>query len=186
VARSSIASTDVLAFMSLARLSTGNGSRQDVFALVASLLGSIVPGASIAFYLGAPGANVLTAVEAVGPAAERVRGLRIREGDRLTGWVAANRRAIVNSDAALDLGERAGANAGGEWLKTCLSVPLEVGSTLEGVLTIYAGADCFTDEQANLVQVLAPHIAQALHAANAAADAPRVQASRDLKLVSAR
>ena len=111
-------STDVLAFMSLARLSSGNGSRQDVFALVASLLGSIVPGASIAFYLGAPGANVLTAVEAVGPAAERVRGLRIREGDRLTGWVAANRRAIVNSDAALDLGERAGADAGGEWLKT--------------------------------------------------------------------
>ena len=185
-ARSSIVSTDVLAFMSLARLSSGNGSRQDVFALVASLLGSIVPGANIAFYLGAPGANVLTAVEAVGPAAERVRGLRIREGDRLTGWVAANRRAIVNSDAALDLGERAGADAGGEWLKTCLSVPLEVGSTLEGVLTIYAGADRFTDEQANLVQVLAPHIAQALHAANAAADAPRVQSSRDLKLVSAR
>ena len=121
--------------MSLARLAAGNGSRQDVFALVASLLGSIVPGASIAFYLGGPAGNVLTAAEAIGPASDRVRGLRIREGDRLTGWVAANRRAIVNSDAALDLGERASADA--DTLRSCLSVPLEVGATLEGVLTLY-------------------------------------------------
>ena len=49
---------------------------------------------------------------------------------------------------------------------------------------MYAGADRFTDEQASLVQVLAPHIAQALHAAMP--HAPRVQSSRDLKLVSAR
>ena len=171
-----------MAFMSLARLSAGNGSRQDVFALVASLLGAIVSGASIAFYLGAPAGNVLTAAEAVGPASERVRGLRIREGDRLTGWVAANRRAIVNSDAALDLGERA--CAAGEVLRSCLSVPLEVGATLEGVLTVYTAAERFTDEQASLVQVLAPHIAQALH--TAAAGASRLQTPRDLKLVSAR
>ncbi len=183
-ARPSIASSDVMAFMSLARLTAGNGSRQDVFALIASLLGSIVPGASIAFYLGVPAGNVLTAAEAIGPASDRVRGLRIREGDRLTGWVAANRRAIVNSDAALDLGERASAD--GDTLRSCLSVPLEVGATLEGVLTLYTSAERFTDEQASLVQVLAPHIAQALHAAGAAADAPRVQTARDLKLVSAR
>jgi len=54
------------------------------------------------------------------------------------------------------------------------------------VLTLYTSAERFTDEQASLVQVLAPHIAQALHAAGAAADAPRVQTARDLKLVSAR
>ena len=30
-------------------------------------------------------------------------------GERLTGWVAANRQTIVNSDAALDLGARAAA-----------------------------------------------------------------------------
>jgi GAF domain-containing protein len=172
-----------MAFMSLARRSSGNGTRQDVFALIASLLGSIVPGASIAFYFVAAPGNLLTVVEAIGPAAERVRGLRIPEGDRLTGWVAANRRAIVNSDAALDLGDRAG---GDDVLKSCLSVPLEVGAALEGVLTIYTTAERFTDEQASLVQVLAPHIAQALHGANRAADAPRAPSSRDLKLVSAR
>jgi hypothetical protein len=32
-------------------------------------------------------------------------GLRIRPGERVTGWVAANRQTISNSDATLDLGQ---------------------------------------------------------------------------------
>ena len=31
-------------------------------------------------------------------------------GENLTGWVASNRQAIVNSDASLDLGARARQN----------------------------------------------------------------------------
>jgi putative nucleotidyltransferase with HDIG domain len=34
-------------------------------------------------------------------------GLRIRPGERVSGWVAANRRTISNSDPALDLGQTA-------------------------------------------------------------------------------
>ena len=34
-------------------------------------------------------------------------GLRIRPGERVTGWVAANRQTISNSDATLDLGQAA-------------------------------------------------------------------------------
>ena len=34
-------------------------------------------------------------------------GLRIRPGERVTGWVAANRRTISNSDPTLDLGQTA-------------------------------------------------------------------------------
>jgi putative nucleotidyltransferase with HDIG domain len=34
-----------------------------------------------------------------------VVGLRIRPGERVTGWVAANRQTISNSDATLDLGQ---------------------------------------------------------------------------------
>jgi putative nucleotidyltransferase with HDIG domain len=36
-----------------------------------------------------------------------VLGLRIKPGERVTGWVAANRQTISNSDAKLDLGEAA-------------------------------------------------------------------------------
>ena len=36
-----------------------------------------------------------------------VVGLRIRPGERVTGWVAANRQTISNSDATLDLGQAA-------------------------------------------------------------------------------
>jgi GAF domain-containing protein len=34
-------------------------------------------------------------------------GLRIRPGERVTGWVAANKQTISNSDATLDLGQAA-------------------------------------------------------------------------------
>ena len=34
-------------------------------------------------------------------------GVKIRPGEKITGWVAANRRTISNSDATLDLGQTA-------------------------------------------------------------------------------
>jgi putative nucleotidyltransferase with HDIG domain len=36
---------------------------------------------------------------------DAVLGLRVRTGERVTGWVAANRQTISNSDATLDLGQ---------------------------------------------------------------------------------
>ena len=51
-----------------------------------------------------------------------------------TGWVAAHRRTIVNSDAALDL---SGLDLPAV-PRTCLSTPLLDGETLVGVLTLYA------------------------------------------------
>ena len=44
---------------------------------------------------------------ASGEHAELVNGLRIPLGQRLTGWVGANRQTILNSDPVLDLGDMA-------------------------------------------------------------------------------
>ena len=86
---------------------------------------------------------------------------------RLSGWVAAHRRTIVNSDAALDL---AGLDLPPS-PRTCLSTPLLDGDTLVGVLTLYAEAPvAFTDEQGRLMQMLGPHLA--LLARRMAAPAP--------------
>jgi len=49
-------------------------------------------------------------------------GLRIPIGQRLSGWVAANRQTIVNSDAALDLGDSAKATP--TPLRSCMSAAL--------------------------------------------------------------
>jgi len=181
------ASDEVLAFVSLARLAAGDVSLADVLALSSKLLRDIVPGVSAAWYV-ATGDDQVVAMEATGPAAAALRGYAIKVGDRLTGWVAANRQVVVNSDAALDLGPRTAAVAPA--LTSCLSVPLVDGDALAGVLTLYASArDVFTDDHGRLIQVLAPHVAQAIARARRPADiipAEKARAAADLRLVSSR
>jgi putative nucleotidyltransferase with HDIG domain len=160
-AAGSPASDEVLAFVSLARVASGEVSVGDVLALASTLLRDLVPGATAAWYILDAAHDRLTVSDAVGPAAAAVRGLSVRVGDRLTGWVAANRQVIVNSDAALDLGPRAAAVA--PPLASCMSAPLVSGQTLVGVLTLYASTrKPFTEDQGRLVQVIAPHVADAI------------------------
>src|SRR5207248_99534 len=97
------ASSDVLAFVSLARIASGEGSVADVLALSSNLVSDLVPDTTGAWYLVDSGRLRLTVADAFGPAAHLVRGSGVRIGERLTGWVAASRQAVVNSDAALDL-----------------------------------------------------------------------------------
>ena len=100
--------------------------------------------------------------DAFGPAAASLRGMTVAMGERLTGWVAANRQCIVNSDAALDLGAKADTPS----LQSCMSVPLLMGESLVGVLSLYApSANAFADDCGRLIQMVAPHIAGAIHAA---------------------
>ncbi len=179
------AADEVLAFVSLARLTEGNGSTADVLALSTSLLRNIAPGASGAWFMVGDTGEHLSVAEAFGPSGPALRKLAMRVGENLTGWVASNRQAIVNSDASLDLGARAAEST--PPLVSCLSVPLVAGHTLVAVLTMYApGRDAFTEDFGRLVQMVAPHIAAALDAARGGTRSPQQQAlpARDLKLVA--
>jgi len=90
-----------------------------------------------------------------------VNDMRIQRGERLSGWVAANRRSIVNSDPALDLLATAGAVA--PPLRTTLSVPIIASSQdLLGVLTLYSSAAFFSDDHRLVLEHLGPQLAQAL------------------------
>jgi hypothetical protein len=77
-----------------------------------------------------------------GPA---LAGLRIARGHQLTGWVAANRQSIVNSDPALDLGDAAGAFE--TPVKHTLSMPICWGKQLIGVLSIYGSSPFSPDDE---------------------------------------
>jgi hypothetical protein len=68
-------------------------------------------------------------------------GVTIRPGERVTGWVAANRRTISNSDAALDLGQTALLIQPEP--RSTISTPVTVKdqSELHGVLTGYSPKD---------------------------------------------
>ena len=75
-------------------------------------------------------------------------------GERLTGWVGANRQTIVNSDAGLDLGDLVGARE--PRLRRCLSTPLVRRGTLLGVLTVYSSNPAgFNGQQARIAELLA-------------------------------
>src|SRR5262245_37598575 len=176
------AGDELLAFVSLARLASGTGSLGDLLALSTRLVRQLTPEASGAWYILSEDADRLVALEAFGPAADGLEGLTIRMGDRLTGWVAANRQPIVNSDAALDVGDRT--TTFGVSLKSCLSVPLLDGAKLAGVLTLYAqDREAFSEDLGRLMQIIAPHVAQAILARRGEDAAIE---TRELKLVSSR
>jgi len=181
-------SDEVLAFVSLAQIAGGDGRVADVLALSSRLIRGIVPDATGAFYLLDGGRTELRVAESFGPSASVLQGISVRVGQRLTGWVAASRQPIVNSDAALDLEDLA--ERAMPALRSCLSVPLLRGETLVGVLTIYSTrAAAFDDTHGRVMQMIAPHIASALHAAGRsevslpAGRAERAGGSRELQLV---
>jgi GAF domain-containing protein len=74
-------------------------------------------------------------------------------GDRLTGWVGANRQMILNSDPGLDLGEMAEA-----WtprLRSCFAMPLVSGDALLGVLSVYSpDQEGLTRRQTRMISML--------------------------------
>src|SRR5438067_879694 len=158
------ASSDLLACVSLARVASGEGGLADVLALSSRLVASILPTATGAWYVPDAAHDCLVVGDAFGPAAQSLVGLSVVIGDRLTGWVAASRQPILNSDAALDLGHRV--DAVSPRFLTCKSVPLLVGNHLAGVLSLYSSdSEGFTDDRGRLIQMIAPHLASAVSAA---------------------
>jgi putative methionine-R-sulfoxide reductase with GAF domain len=89
--------------------------------------------------------------------------LVIPVGQRVSGWVAAQRSTIVNSDAALDLGSLA--MQLDPPLRSCLSTAICTADQLVGVLTVYSDrVDAFDDSHGGLLEVLAARIAETLRA----------------------
>ncbi len=184
------ASTNLLAFVSLARAAAGEACVADVLALGSALLADMMPGATGAWFLLDAPHDRLVVADAFGPAAAALRATSVPVGERVTGWVAARRQPIINSDATLDLGARVDAVTP---LSRCLSVPLMVGDALVAVLTLYTAApDGFTADHGRLVQIVAPHLARAIDAALRTQSAsretvpPEQAGPRELRLVASR
>jgi len=158
----------LLGFVSLSRVATGEGRLSDLLALGSRLVSDVTPGATGAWYLPTADRDRLVAVETFGPGAQALRGAAVVFGERLTGWVAAARQPIVDSAANLDLGPRT--EIVDPPLQTCMSVPLMVGDTLMAVLSLYSSeVDAFDDDRGRLIQMVAPHLAAAVHATVTAA-----------------
>ena len=135
-------------------------------------------------YQLSPDGRTLSVEHASGPLAAAVAGMTIEVGQKLSGWVAANRRTIVNSDAQLDLSEVVSDITP----HSCLSTALCDGDTLAGVLTMYReSAKPFTPADAQSFEMLAPHLARLLAPPRQARASTRVDtAIRELRVVGGR
>jgi putative nucleotidyltransferase with HDIG domain len=87
--------------------------------------------------------DTIVAVYAAGEGAERLGTTPVAVGDRLSGWVAATGRTVMNSDARLDLDEP---ERDGSALRSALAVAVMSNGRPAAVLSLYAEAVNAFDE----------------------------------------
>ena len=148
---------EMLALFELARGLSGRAGLSDVGDVILKHLRRIVPSSLSVFYAYNIDADELVASFASGEHTGLVAGLRISLGQRVTGWVAANRQTIRNSDPILDLGESARAMSPRP--RSCLSTPVIVNEALVGVLSLYStNREAFSEEHQRIVEVVARQV----------------------------
>ena len=129
----SASTEEMLLLYELAQSLSGRLDLADAADVISKHLRRLVPATTCVFFLYDSDADDLVAAHAAGENASHFTDIRIAMGQRLSGWVAANRQTIVNSDPMLDLGEVARAlgptavvqHASGCW-------------KMVGVLTVYS------------------------------------------------
>ncbi len=121
----------------------------------------LVPYSLIVFYKYETTLDEIVADYAAGDNAPLISSLRIGLGQRLSGWVAANRQTIRNSDPVLDFGDAARTLV--PRLRSCLCTPLMLGSELVGVLALYSPNEmAFSEEHQRIVEVVSRQISPIL------------------------
>ena len=134
---------------------------QDALHHVHTVLRRMVSADTTVVYLHRRESDALVAAYADGMHADAIRGSLVPHGERLTGWVAANRQTISNADAALDLGELGPPLD--PPLLTCLSAPICAYGDVVGVLSIYSARNQpFTEAHTLTVDAVATSLGRVL------------------------
>lgn len=150
----------LLAMTSLTRALGGRAQLSDVGALVWALIRQVVPCDGMALFLPDETQDHVVVRFAAGPHAPALRGVTRPTATGLAGWVAVNRKPIVNGEPILDLGFRAESAPA---LRSSIVVPLVDSDALIAVLALYS-ADllAFTDDHLRLLELLAPNLAASM------------------------
>ena len=155
---------EMLTVYELARALAGQVSLSDVSDIIAKHLRRLIPSSLYVFYLFERASDELEARHVVGDGGAQIRGLRIALGQRLSGWVAANRQSICNSDAILDLA--GGVDCQSPRLTSCLSTPMIWGDELVGVLALYSAETTgFNEDHKRIIETVARQIAHTFKSA---------------------
>ena len=135
---------------------TTTGGAPDPAAIILWHLRPIAPPAStVLLFRPVPKSNELVVVSAAGVGADALTGLRVPVGGGITGWVCAERQPVMNSDAALDLGQLA--RQPDLTLEYALSVPVLSDNQCVLVASMY-GRERFTDEHREVLTASAQFV----------------------------
>ena len=122
----------------------------DTMALISSKLSNLVPFSCCALFLHNEEMETLRCRFATGVDAEVIQQVSVKSGLGLTGWVARNRRTLVNARPSADL-EAAGISATTS-LQSALVCPLVFNERFIGTLSVYhIDAGCYTDDHRRLL-----------------------------------
>src|SRR5919106_2186094 len=136
----------------------------DTMALISSKLSNLVPFSCCALFLHNEELETLRCRFATGIDAEVIQQISVKSGLGLTGWVARNRRTLVNARPCADL-EAAGIS-GTTSLQSALVCPLVFNERFIGTLSVYhIDAGCYTDDHRRLLDRALREVAGVLRAA---------------------
>jgi diguanylate cyclase (GGDEF)-like protein len=113
----------------------------DTMALISAKLSNLVPFSCAALFLFDEETETLRCRFATGTDADIIQQVTVRSGEGLTGWVARNRRPLVNARPSADL-EAAGLDTATQ-LQSALVCPLLFNERFIGTLSVYHLAPAF-------------------------------------------
>lgn len=125
-------------------------SAQRAVNLLLDRLGPMIPAVTLAMYLPLRDSTDLFCAACAGLGAPAIADTRVPIGERVTGWVYANRQPIVNAEAALELTDVA-RRASPVSLTHTLVVPMMDVGRCVGVIALF-GAESFSGDHQRLVE----------------------------------
>src|ERR1700674_4775956 len=134
----------------------------DTMALISSKLSNIVPFSCCALFLYDEDNETLRCRFATGVDAEIIQTLTIRNGHGLTGWVARNRRPLVNARPSADF-EAAGVPSQTA-LQSALVCPLVFNERFIGTIAVYhVDHSVYTDDHRRLLDRISEQAAAVIY-----------------------
>src|SRR4029077_3369937 len=158
-----LAHREIYALYEIAQAMGSSRGGSDAMALISSKLTNIVPFSCCALFLYTEYSETLRCRFATGVESDTIQQLTIRNGHGLTGWVARNRRPLVNARPSTDL-EAAGVASDRTSLQSALVCPLLFKQRFIGTISVYhTEPSVYTDDHRRLLDRISEQAAAVIY-----------------------
>jgi diguanylate cyclase (GGDEF)-like protein/putative nucleotidyltransferase with HDIG domain len=158
-----LAHREIYALYEIAQALGSSLGVSDTMALISSKLSNIVPFSCCALFLYNDEMETLRCRFATGIESEVIQTLTIRNGQGLTGWVARNRRPLVNARPSADF-EAAGHPTDQTSLQSALICPLVFNERFIGAISVYHIEQAvYTDDHRRLLDRISEQAAAVIY-----------------------